>query len=162
MVAANGYNTYLNNHYEGMDPKRLILMLFNGALKHLKIAREGVIESNPQKRGEGIGKVIDIITELQSSLDSTMQDESTNFLRGLYASMLVELSKASINNDIKPIDLSVTYISRLKEIWTNDVMQTKPVTPVMPNKQAPPVANKSLSYGKQSTYGRTPMRSFSA
>ena len=51
-----------------------------------------------------------------------MKDESTEFLRGLYNAMLMELPKVSINNDIKILKRTEAYILKLKEIWENDVM----------------------------------------
>lgn len=153
MKTGNRYNAYLSNHYEGMDPKRLILMLYDGALKYLNIAREGVLANSPKIRGEGLSKVIGIVTELQSSVSSTMQDELTQFLRGLYASMLIELVKVSVDNDIKPIDLSISYISKLREIWIKNVMKAKTVQPAEPVKRQQSVADNPVSYGKNSTYG---------
>ena len=115
-------NTYLNTHYDGMTPEQLILMLFKGALNRLKQARQGIEENNIQKRGENLSKAIAIISELHSSVDSKMTDESTLFLRGLYASILAELPKVSINNDVAIIDRTVRYIERLAQIWETTVM----------------------------------------
>jgi flagellar secretion chaperone FliS len=115
-------NTYINNHYDGMSPEKLILMLFKGALDRLKLVKEGMKENNIQKRGENLSKVIAIVSELNSSLDSKMNDESTQFLRGLYHAILTELPKASINNDISIITRTESYLSKLTEIWETDVM----------------------------------------
>ena len=115
-------NNYLHNHYEGMDPKHLILALYKGALDRLKLAMEGIEENSIKKRGENLSKLIAIISELNASVDTTMKDESTKFLRGLYDAMLMELPKVSINNDIKILKRTEAYILKLKEIWENDVM----------------------------------------
>lgn len=115
-------NNYLNHHYEGMDQKELILLLFNGALTRLKLTREGIKENNIKKRGENLSKAIAIISELNASVDSKINDESTQFLRGLYASILAELPKISLYNDIEILDKAIGYIAKLKEIWENDVM----------------------------------------
>ncbi len=122
MSSAANMNIYLNNHYEGMTPEKLIEMLYKGALRNLNIAREGIKENNPQKRGEHLSKTIAIISELYSSLNQEMNDESTQFLRGLYSNMLVELPKISITNDIKILDLAYSYIERLDQIWEHEVI----------------------------------------
>lgn len=124
MPAVPQVNTYLNNHYEGMTPEKLIHMLFKGALKHLQLARQGVVEKNPKKRGEHLSKAIAIVSELNTSVDPNMQDESTRFLRGLYAAILSELPKVSLSNDPGPIDLAVTYIEKLNDIWETDVLKS--------------------------------------
>ncbi len=122
MSSATNMNIYLNNHYEGMTPEKLIQMLYRGALRNLSLAREGINENNPRKRGEHLSKTIAIVSELYSSLNPEMTDESTQFLRGLYSNMLVELPKISISNDIKTLDLAYSYLERLDQIWKQEVM----------------------------------------
>ncbi len=108
--------------YENMDPQVLILMLFKGALRFLKLAKIGVEECDPKKRGENISKVIAIVAELNNSLKMDKADEGVRFVKGLYIAILKELPKVSINNDIKIVNTTISYISKLKEIWENDVM----------------------------------------
>ena len=122
MGASAEINRYLNNHYEGMDPEQLILMLFRGALDRIRLAGEGIEENNIQKRGENLSKAIAIVSELNSSVDTTMNDESTQFLRGLYSAILTELPKVSLTNDMEILRRAHAYISKLKEIWETEVM----------------------------------------
>jgi len=122
MSSAANMNIYLNNHYEGMTPEKLIQMLYKGALRNLNLAREGINENNPRKKGEHLSKTIAIVSELYSSLNPEMDDESTQFLRGLYSNMLVELPKISISNDIKTLDIAYSYLERLDQIWEHEVM----------------------------------------
>lgn len=121
-------NKYLNNHYEGMSPEQLILMLYKGALERITWAMEGIEENNIPKRGENLGKAIAIIAELNASIDPTMNDESTLFLKGLYKTILEELPKVSINNDIIILKRTYSYISKLKDIWENEVINGKSAT----------------------------------
>ena len=141
MSAAQNINIYLNNHYEGMTPEKLIHLLYKAALEHLDFARVGVVEKNPKKRGEHLSKVIAIVSELNISIDPKINDESTQFLRGLYTSMLAELSKVSITNDVKTIDLTIGYLKKLNEIWETQVLKT-------PQKEAAPLKIKPVSQGR--------------
>jgi flagellar protein FliS len=125
MAAYQQVNQYLNHHYEGMNPEQLILLLYNGALSRLRLTREGIKESDVKKKGENLSKAIAIISELNASVDSKMEDESTQFLRGLYMAILTELPKIALNNDLKTLEQAETYITRLKEIWETDVMAKK-------------------------------------
>jgi flagellar protein FliS len=122
MGASAEINRYLNNHYEGMYPEQLILMLFKGALDRIHLAGEGIEENNIQKRGENLSKAIAIVSELNSSVDTSMNDESTQFLRGLYSAILTELPKVSLTNDLETLRRAHAYISKLKEIWETEVM----------------------------------------
>ncbi|MCG8638542.1 MAG: flagellar export chaperone FliS [Desulfobacterales bacterium] len=142
MSAAKSMNAYLNNHYEGMTPEKLIHMLYTGALEHLAYAREGVIKKDPKQRGEHLSKVISIISELNTSISPEADDESTRVLRGLYASMLAELPKVSISNDLKTLDVTRSYLEKLNEIWETQVLNRT-------NQTKKPVAEKKAvsSYG---------------
>ncbi len=116
---------YLSNHYEGMSPEQLILLLYNGALKRLELAREGIEEKNIPKKGENLSKAIAIISELNVSLDSKMKDESTEFLRGLYSAILTELPKVTLNDDLPTLERVEHYITGLRDIWQKNVMPEK-------------------------------------
>ena len=119
-------NTYLNNHYEGMEPEQLILLLYNGALDRIRLTKEAIKKNNIQKRGENLSRAIAIISELNASVDPEMNDESTKFLRGLYRAILAELPKVSLDNRVDILNRTEAYIRKLKEIWENDVMEKGP------------------------------------
>lgn len=121
------YNTALNSYqkaqlYDEMDPNRLILMLYEGAIKRIKLARKGVENKDPKQRGENLGKAIAIVSELNASLDENIKTEEIQFLKGLYAAMLVELPKVSVTNDITVLDRTEKYLAELKRIWETTVM----------------------------------------
>ncbi len=122
MTALAQVNQYLNNHYQGMEPEQLILLLYKGALDRIQMTREGIMEKNIQKRGENLGKLIAIVSELNASVDTKMNDESTRFLRGLYTAILTELPKVSLGNRMDILDRTEAYIKELKTIWEKDVM----------------------------------------
>ena len=163
MAATAEINKYLSNHYEGMSPEQLILVLYKAALERLQLAREGIEENDIRKRGENLSKAIAIISELNVSLDSSMNDEGTQFLRGLYASILAELPKVSVTNDKEILRKTHGYISRLKEIWETDVMGKtnsngkKPVLKTVP--RGTPATPAGSPYGGNS--GNSAFRSFS-
>ncbi|MFA5902757.1 MAG: flagellar export chaperone FliS [Desulfobacula sp.] len=123
MVHGKALNSYQKAQvYDEMDPKKLILMLYDGAIKRIILAKEGVRTNNPKMRGENIGKAIAIISELNASLDEKVKTEEINFLRGLYAAMLTELPKVSVNNDIETLNRTEKYLANLKQIWVTTVM----------------------------------------
>ena len=100
----------------------LILMLYEGALEDLRLAKEAIEQHNARQRGEHLSRAVAIISTLLTSLDSNVTDEPIAFLRGLYQAMLVELSKVAVTHDVKVLDLAFRYLERLKQIWEQDVM----------------------------------------
>ncbi len=123
MPAHYAHQAYLTAKvHQEVDPKRLILLLYEEALKQICLTTEGIQENNSRKRGEHLSRVIAIVSLLYSSLDTKVQDDSIVFLRGLYQAMLVELAKVSITHDLSTLNLAFRYLQRLKEIWEREVM----------------------------------------
>lgn len=123
MVNGNPLNSYHKAQiYDEMDPKKLILMLYESAINRIKLAKEGIKKSDPKIRGENIGKAIAIISELNASLDEKIKTDEIDFLRGLYAAMLTELPKVSVTGDIQILDRTERYLAELKKIWETSVM----------------------------------------
>ena len=104
------------------DPKRLILMLYEGVLDDLHSAKEGIEQRDARKRGEHLSRAVAIVSTLHTSLHNDTTDESIVFLRGLYESTLVELAKVAVTHDVHVLDLAFRYLERLKQIWEHDVM----------------------------------------
>src|SRR5439155_224117 len=85
---------------EQINPKRLILMLYEGALEDLRLAKEGIEQQNTRKRGEHLSRAVAIISTLLTSVDSNVTDEPIAFLRRLYQAMLIELGKVAVTHDV--------------------------------------------------------------
>ena len=102
------------------DPQKLILMLYDGALKNLYQAKEGIRVNNPRVRGEHLGKAIAIISELLSVVEG--DGEVPAFLRGLYTAILAELPRVNITNDEMTLDVAIKYVTQLRHIWQTEVM----------------------------------------
>jgi flagellar secretion chaperone FliS len=104
------------------NPKRLILMLYEGALEDLRLAKEAIEQQHARQRGEHLSRAAAIVLTLLTSLDSNVTDEPIAFLRGLYQAILVALSQVAITHDVKVLELAFRYLERLKQIWEQDVM----------------------------------------
>ena len=123
MVHQNAVNSYQKAQvYDEINPNKLILMLYEGAIKRVNLAREGLKKDDPKMRGENLGKAIAIISELNACLDADIKTEEIEFLRSLYATMLVELPKVSVHKDVTILERTEKYLTELKKIWENTVM----------------------------------------
>lgn len=152
MAGHYAYNAYLQAKVQPeTDPKRLILMLYEGALEHLSLTREGIEEQNARKRGEHLSRAVAIVSELYTVLDPNSTDESIDFLRGLYQAILVELAKVAVTHDVAVIQQASRYLERLKHVWEHDVMGLKPG--VSPPEHAQEAASPLTVRAKLSPYG---------
>ena len=127
------------------DPKRLILMLYEGALEDLRLAKEGIEQQNARKRGEHLSRAVAIVSTLLTSLDSNVTDEPIAFLRELYQAMLIELGKVAVTHDVNTLDLAFRYLERLKHIWAHDVMGLPLPAPEEQQYGTPPVAVRAAA-----------------
>ena len=125
MISAQARDAYRKSDTQGKNipPAKLIHLLYERVLKHLRLAGEGLDEQNPQKRGENLGKAIAIVAELNASVDMEKGGEAAVFLRGLYEAILVELPKVSVSNDLEVIERASRYLQKLKDIWEQTAMQ---------------------------------------
>jgi flagellar protein FliS len=142
------------------DPKRLILMLYEGALEDLRLAKEGIEQQNARQRGEHLSRAVAIVSTLLTSLHNDTMDESIAFLCGLYQSMLVELAKVAVTHDVQVLDLAFRYLERLKQIWEHDVIGLHTLRQEEPPQGAPwavasagaaPLATQRSPYGATGT-----------
>lgn len=125
MIPEHARNTYrsVEAMAEPPRPAKLVHMLFERCLVHLKMAGEGVLENDARKRGESLGKVVDIIAGLNGSLNMEQGKDAAVFLRGLYESILLELPKVAITNDIEILKRAYRYVKKLKEVWEQTALK---------------------------------------
>ncbi|MFW8602065.1 flagellar export chaperone FliS [Desulfobacterota bacterium M19] len=100
-----------------IHPVKLIQLMYERLLVHLDFAENAMLKDDAKSRGENLGRAIALVTELYASIRDDDEAEAAGFLRGLYSSILTELPKAAINNDIEVIRTTSRYVSRLKDIW---------------------------------------------
>lgn len=99
-------------------PHRLILMLFEGAIISVKIAKMHMEEGNVADKGAAISKALAIIDEgLRASLDKKAGGEIAENLDALYAYMVERLIVANIHNQAEPLDEVVRLLSDIKGAW---------------------------------------------
>ena len=83
---------------------KLIVMLYEGAIKFLKIAREKLQEGDYALKGVYIGKAQDIVAELDNSLNVEAAPEIAHDLRALYNFIYARLNEANVERSVEKID----------------------------------------------------------
>ena len=126
------------------DPHRLILMLFEGALKAIGNAKSEMQRKEIAAKGKSISHAIRIIGEgLDASLNKTAGGALAQDLSALYAYMISRLFDANLKNDTVTLDEVTRMLSELKEAWS-DIRPNKPFS-VTPSKTA---RNEQLIYAR--------------
>ncbi len=100
-------------------PHRLVQMLMEGALERIAQAKGNMLNKDIAGKGEYIGKAIDIIGGLQSSLNKEAGGELAVNLSNLYDYMVRRLVDANVRNDPKILDEIAGLMTEIKSGWDN-------------------------------------------
>lgn len=103
---------------ETASPHKLILMLFDGAVAAINIAKFEMISGEIAKKGASISKAIDIITNgLRASLDIEAGGELAERLSALYEYMSQRLLFANLKNSTATLDEVLELLISLRSAW---------------------------------------------
>jgi flagellar protein FliS len=117
MNQANAYNAYKNNEVMSASKSKLILMLYDGAIRYLKLAEIAVAEKKIEKTNDNIKKAQDILTEFMSTLDFQQGGLIADSLYQLYEYMYKRLLRANIDKEASGIVEVRGYLEELRETW---------------------------------------------
>jgi flagellar protein FliS len=96
---------------------RLIVLLYDGAIKFMKLAIKELEAENYEAKGQYIDKAQDIINELNAVLDMDAGGEIATNLRKLYCFMNSRLSEANNKRDPQMIREVIELMEELNHSW---------------------------------------------
>ena len=102
---------------EDANPHRLIQLLFEGGLERLASAKGHLQRGEFARKGEQIGKAIDIIDGLRASLNEAAGGDLARNLDALYDYMERRLLEANLKSDPVLIDEVAGLLHDVKEAW---------------------------------------------
>ena len=114
---SNGFQSYRKTNVITADPKRLVLMCYEGAIENLKIAKNRYVENDYEEKYAVVKKTQDIIDELLCSLDFEKGGSIARNLESLYNYMSRRILHADLNKDVGAIDEVIGMLSELKSAW---------------------------------------------
>ena len=123
MAYQNAYAAYQKTNVNTASQGRLVVLLYEGAVKHLKAALTLFDEENKIKAGniEQFGihlqKTQAIITELQVSLDMEKGGDIARNLMSLYVFFNEELMDATISHNKEKIEFVLSKFDELADAW---------------------------------------------
>lgn len=116
--------TYTETSISTQDKGKLVVMLYEGAIKYLKVAKKELKNDDYASKGIYIGKAQDIISELNNALDMSVGGELPQNLRALYNFMHAHLSEANMERDVEKIDDCIRLLRQLHGAWEQAAYQT--------------------------------------
>ena len=135
-MVANGYvKTYRSNAVLTASPGQLVLMLFDGALKAMAIAREAFNQPEGDARrieiiNHQLQKAQNILHELQGGLNMEAGGEFSKTLYRLYDYHTRRLFEANLRKDVALVIEVEGLVGSLRDAWSE--MLTKQETESQP------------------------------
>ncbi|MCE4051613.1 MULTISPECIES: flagellar export chaperone FliS [Bacillaceae] len=115
MATTNPYQSYKQNSVNTASPGELTLMLYNGCLKFIGLAKNAIQNNDIATRNLNIQKAQNIIQELMVTLNMEIPI-SKNFM-SLYDFMNRQLIKANIVSDIKILEDVEFLLTEFRDTW---------------------------------------------
>lgn len=117
MNHAYAKNAYKNNQVTTAPQKKLIIMLYDGAIKNLKLAKIAMEEKKIEETNTNLIKAQNIIMELMTTLNFEAGGDIAKSLHQLYDYMYRKLIRANIDKDIDSINEVERYMEELRDTW---------------------------------------------
>ncbi len=101
------------------DPHGLIVLLMNGALERMAIARGCMQNKSYAEKAKLIHRVVAIIDELRNCLNLQAGGEIASNLDNLYDYMCRQLLKATVENNIVVLDEVAQLLRGIRDNWVH-------------------------------------------
>jgi len=119
------HKQYISTQVSTADRLQLVVMLYDGAITFLNQAKEKMAAQDAAGKGLFIGKALDIISELNSSLNFQEGKEVAANLFHLYNFMTAHLTRANLNWDTAALDEVIKMLTQLREAWEEISQKSK-------------------------------------
>ncbi len=127
MVAKGYARTYRATSILTASPGQLVLMLYDGALKAMALAREAFASTEDPRRIENINtqllKAQAILTELQNGLNLEAGGEFAQTMHRLYDYHNRRLLEANIRKQVEPVIEVERLVRELRDAWAQMLAQ---------------------------------------
>lgn len=121
----NAYQKYKTTSVQSASREKILLMLYEGAIKFTKLAIKAIEEKKIADRGVNIGRAFDIVMELNNTLDHKVGGEIASQLEQLYMFMMEQYTQANIKGDAAPLQANLKLLNTLYDGWVQAVEKIK-------------------------------------
>ncbi|MDS1029520.1 flagellar export chaperone FliS [Bacillota bacterium LX-D] len=132
MNSVQAYQTYQKNQVTTVSSEKLVTMLYDGALRFILQAKEGIAAKDLEKANTNFLKAQRIIAELMSNLDMEVGEISTN-LFSLYQYMYERLMEANLKKDSAVAGEVYELLIDLRNTWVEAVKSLNSKAPAAQN-----------------------------
>ncbi|MFK8138285.1 MAG: flagellar export chaperone FliS [Bdellovibrionales bacterium] len=120
-----GSKKYKDTSIQSASREKILLLLYEGAIKFTKRAILAVEKGDIAERGTNIGRAYDIVLELNNTLDHNVGGELSEQLEQLYMYITDQFTQANISGDRANLDNALKILQTLNDGWIQAVEQLK-------------------------------------
>ena len=113
----NYQNAYKKASVNTLDQNKLIIMLYDGAIKNASFAVEHMKSGEIEKVHNCLIKAKNIVTELMATLNIEKGGDVAKNLQSLYSYMFSQLIEANMEKKTQPILVVIDLLKELRVAW---------------------------------------------
>jgi flagellar protein FliS len=99
------------------EPHQIILMMFDGALQSLAIAKGAIERKDYELKSQTVSKFINIVSALRNSLDFDSEPVVSKRFDDLYTYCIDVINDVSLSMDATRVDEIIELIKPLRNAW---------------------------------------------
>ncbi|NBO39350.1 flagellar export chaperone FliS [bacterium] len=122
----NPYRAYQKTQVTTAKPEKILLMLYEGAIKFTKMAILRMREKNVAEKGKFISKTLAIVSELMNTLDHEKGGQIAADLENLYMFAMDKLIEANMHNRVEDLEVVERLLTTLYTAWQDVVNNPRP------------------------------------
>jgi flagellar secretion chaperone FliS len=115
--------TYKRVHVETANPGRILLSLYDAAIRFVERAGEQIRAGDLGGKGQSLGRAHAIIAEFITALDHKRSPELCRNLENIYMFMIDQIMDANARVDTAPLEIVLKHLRTLRETWSQAVTQ---------------------------------------
>ena len=123
---SNYQNAYKKASVNTLDQNKLIIMLYDGAIKNANFAVQYMESGEIEKVHDSLIKTKNIVTELLATLNMDQGGEIAQNLKSLYSFMFSQLIEANMEKKSKPVLNVIDLLKELRGAWVQIREKKKP------------------------------------
>lgn len=107
----------VNSNLLGSNPHKIILMMFDGMLQGIAVAKGAIERKDYELKSQSITKAINILQALRQSLDFESQPKISENFDVMYAYCIDRLVQISVSLDVAAFDEVVGMLKPIRDAW---------------------------------------------
>ena len=123
---SNYQNAYKKASVNTLDQNKLIIMLYDGAIKNANFAVQYMESGEIEKVHDSLIKTKNIVTELLATLNMDQGGEIAKNLKSLHSYMFSQLVEANMEKKSEPVLAVIDLLKELRGAWIQIREKKKP------------------------------------